>query len=70
MRQYRCHQGMSLLRPSTSVFYKPAIDCCLDAEWLDNTTFVTGGADSNIYVMKTDSAESIKKFRYLNFIFE
>jgi len=29
---------------------------------LDDTTFVTGGADSNIYVMKADSAEPIKKF--------
>ncbi|KAF9444599.1 WD40 repeat-like protein [Macrolepiota fuliginosa MF-IS2] len=42
--------------------YRCHQDCCLDAEWLDDTTFVTGGADGNIYVMKTDSPEPIKKF--------
>ncbi|KAF7784218.1 hypothetical protein Agabi119p4_383 [Agaricus bisporus var. burnettii] len=37
-------------------------DCCLDVEWMDATTFATAGADGNIYVMKTDNPEPIKKF--------
>ncbi|KAJ3575235.1 hypothetical protein NP233_g1241 [Leucocoprinus birnbaumii] len=41
--------------------YRCHQDCCLDAEWLDDTTFVTAGADGNIYVMKIDEPEPIKR---------
>lgn len=44
-------------------------DCCLDAEWMDATTFATAGADGNIYVMKTESPEPIKKFRFVDWPF-
>lgn len=46
-----------------------SIDCCLDVEWMDATTFATAGADGNIYVMKTDNPEPIKKFRFVDWLF-
>lgn len=46
-----------------------SIDCCLDAEWMDATTFATAGADGNIYVMKTENPEPIKKFRFVDCLF-
>ncbi|KAF8347055.1 WD40 repeat-like protein [Amanita rubescens] len=35
-------------------------DCCLDVAWLDDWTFASCGADSQIYIMQVDGGESIK----------
>lgn len=36
------------------------LDCCLDVAWLDDWTFASCGADSQIYIMQVDGGESIK----------
>jgi len=36
------------------------IDCCLDVDWLDDNTFASCGADSNIHIMKVDGTKPIR----------
>ncbi|KAJ3509698.1 hypothetical protein NLJ89_g5083 [Agrocybe chaxingu] len=44
-KQYRCHKGGY---------------CCLDVEWLNETTFASAGADMRVYIMRVDEDEPIK----------
>jgi transducin (beta)-like 1 len=39
-------------------------DCCLDIDWLNDTTFATCGADQVIHVMRIDADDPIKTFTY------
>ncbi|KAF8743705.1 hypothetical protein AX14_001230 [Amanita brunnescens Koide BX004] len=40
--------------------YRCHTDCCLDVDWLDDWTFASCGADSQIYIMQVDGGETIK----------
>jgi len=35
-------------------------DCCLDVDWLDDTTFASCSADMNIHIMKVNESKPIK----------
>ena len=39
--------------------------CCLDVDWLDDTTFATCGADKKINIMRVDCTLPIKAFMYV-----
>ncbi|TFK41943.1 WD40-repeat-containing domain protein [Crucibulum laeve] len=40
--------------------YRCHEDCCLDVDWLDDSTFGSAGADQRIYIMRVDKPEPIK----------
>ena len=40
------------------------LDCCLDVDWLDDWTFASCGADSQIYIMQVDGGETLKTLSY------
>jgi hypothetical protein len=40
-------------------------DCCLDVDWLNDTTFTSCGADQVIHVMRIDADEPIKTYTYV-----
>lgn len=42
------------------------LDCCLDVDWLDDWTFASCGADSQIYIMQVDGGETLKTLSYVN----
>ncbi|GLB35783.1 putative WD40 repeat-like protein [Lyophyllum shimeji] len=41
--------------------YRCHTDCCLDADWLDDETFATGGADHVIFIMRVDEPHPLKR---------
>lgn len=41
------------------------LDCCLDVEWLDDSTFASCGADSNIHIMNVDDTKLMKTLTYV-----
>jgi len=41
------------------------IDCCLDVDWLDDTTFASCSADMNIHIMKVNESKPIKTLTYV-----
>jgi hypothetical protein len=42
-----------------------ALDCCLDVEWLDDSTFASCGADSNIHILNVHDAAPLKTLMYV-----
>ncbi|KAF9011057.1 WD40-repeat-containing domain protein [Cyathus striatus] len=42
--------------------YRCHTDCCLDVDWLNETTFASAGADQRIHILRVDEANPIKTF--------
>ena len=63
-RQYRSHTGIFVMR-IWHRSYSHLADCCLDIVWLDNGTFASCSADTNIHIMNVHEAEPIKMLTYV-----
>jgi transducin (beta)-like 1 len=52
LKQYRCHEGCQSRAIFCPTLKVPFADCSLDVDWLDDSTFVSCGADMLIRVIQ------------------